>query len=236
MWASIRKRSSRFVSLNDALQENGDAITIDDAIIAAYDAAKILVKYGHKVTVFINPYYIEERAAYWFCFLDTTLKHQESELNKTGSCDMEETFKLYRRGIKSVIQNLPSEPEKISFLERLFKVQMKSFVMESALKTLTKHHILELKEYGVDIQNHGWFHKDYTRKEDTYDNIFRANEWMSGVFGIQPSSYAVPFGGFHSYKHSIPQIKMIFYNTKLLPTGRLSEFAYNREMFYQINR
>src|SRR3954469_14208252 len=62
--------SPRFGPLSQALRGGGHALTIDDSMVAARDAAVMARKHGHDVTLFVNPGQIESGAPYAFVALN----------------------------------------------------------------------------------------------------------------------------------------------------------------------
>src|SRR5438045_1839574 len=69
----LNRRRSAFVGVEDALRGVGDALTIDDSTEAAARAAYLAREYGHQVTLFINPYNVENCSPYFFSVLNVAL-------------------------------------------------------------------------------------------------------------------------------------------------------------------
>jgi len=73
---ALRDRSTRgasYVPLRDAIQGQGDALTIDDSTVAAANAARMARKHKQPVTLFVNGMHIAERVPYWFARINAAL-------------------------------------------------------------------------------------------------------------------------------------------------------------------
>jgi len=196
----IKCKQEKYVTIEKALAGKGEAFTIDDATVASYDAAKLLRNYGHEVTWFINPFYIENRIDYWFLKLNVLLdisSHKKVILkNKEYLLSTKQEKLHFRNEFKIAIAGLPTEEERQKILAKIFDINLEDIVLPNYLKTVTKSDILELHQLGVNIQNHGWTHRQLKNADeiDIQKEILLGKEWFSKNFQYETNFYAVPFG------------------------------------------
>jgi hypothetical protein len=200
--AYLQNRSDKpFVSLNDALNGKGDALTFDDATEASADGAAMAIELHHRATLFINPFNIENNLPYIFVLLNIILDEIRSDTaffdgasHPTGSFDQK---KLLRGYIKDKLANFSDYYKRLEIIEELAKTNKTSFEnVPSHLKTISKERVRQLIEMGVDIQNHGWFHCNFSSlsAEQCYNSVKMSRDWINAEFGIDPRYFAVPFG------------------------------------------
>lgn len=198
----IRNRKEKYVSLNEAINGKGDAFTIDDSTYAALKAAKLLVKYNHKVTLFINPYYIVNNITYWCIIINYILdtnKLSELELRgKSYQCNSYTEQVVFISKLKEYVSSIPEESDRIAYISKVFNLDLSDIVdkMPDYLKTITEDDIVSALQDGVDIQNHGWSHRQlkYASLEEINREIFCGKNWLLEKFNIDSRYYAVPFG------------------------------------------
>jgi peptidoglycan/xylan/chitin deacetylase (PgdA/CDA1 family) len=198
----LLSRRQPFVSLEAALQDQGDALTIDDATHAAYDAALLARSCGHEVTLFINSDNVQNSAPYYLHVLSAVLEHAcPAQLgvlcrDRIGSKVPADKTKL-RAYFKHRLTRLPDETARGAVLTSL------SNEMEIGDISLPKHlHTLSLKqlEYlvaaGVRLENHGGSHAHFSIFDDSLlrNEIERCKSWLSTKLSVDSRFFAVPFG------------------------------------------
>lgn len=196
----LRRREKKYVSLKMALDGHDDAFTIDDSTYAAYQAAKLLISNNHQVTLFVNPYYIENKIDYWFLKLNYLLDHSLIKFIKYKDVEYPlYTYKeklIFRKKLKADISGLPTEEERQYILGGLFKIPVKNLKLPFYLKTITETDLLELYKLGVDIQNHGWTHRELEKVEEIAieEEIKYGKKWIKDKLNHNANFYCVPFG------------------------------------------
>lgn len=196
----IATRPEKFVNLTEALAGNGDAITIDDASYAAYDAALILRKHDHAVTLFINPYNIVNRSNYWFHQLNYILENLSPPFidfnEKRYNLSTYKEKLQFRTELKLAISNLHNEQEKYEIITKLFAQSSNIITLPLYLNILTHDAIVELFNAGVDIQNHGWTHRELkdATMEEMSDQLYAGKKWIESILGYAPNFFCAPFG------------------------------------------
>ena len=120
----LSNRKEKYVSLEEALEEKGDALTIDDSLMGGFEAAVLCRELGHEVSLFINPSYIQNRSLYWFCllniFLDCDKKTEVFWEGKKYPLDDFSSKLKFRLELKSAIAKL-SPQKSLSSLQFIFQ-------------------------------------------------------------------------------------------------------------------
>lgn len=232
----LRERSEKYVSWDAALRGKGDALTVDDATVASAEAARLAVEYGHRVTLFINPGYIEYQRPHFFCVLSSVLEQAECSLvtwqrNRYELRDPDQRSSL-RAQVKKKLRQLATEEQRLELLERLAqRVCSLSLAVPHFLSTLKFADLRELRMAGIDIESHGWFHGELASLslQDQINDITGARDWLTNKLGVNASAYAVPFG------ETVPseQLRQIanvvfFCLNERLPSGAIYDRTVNR--------
>ena len=232
----IKHKKNKYVTLEEALDNKGDAFTIDDATRASYDAAKLLRNYGHEVTLFINPFYIENQIDYWLFKMNALL--DLSSCNRATLKDKEHILSnnqeklLFRNKVKMAIAGFPMEEERQHILGEIFHTSIEAINVPFHLKTITQSDVLELFQLGVNIQNHGWTHRQLKNasKDDIKNEIILGKEWISKKLQYEPHFYAVPYGSFFP-SDDLLDIAFWFLLEGSCTPGFKNEKTYNRKGF-----
>ncbi len=109
-----------FVPLQDAVKGQGDALTIDDAIVASAQAALTARQHGHPVTLFVNSGNIEGAHPYGLYLLNaindrSPLKQVLWNHSVYALEDMEERIRP-RGDVKAILSDIVSENERQRFI------------------------------------------------------------------------------------------------------------------------
>lgn len=232
----LKNRLEKFVTLEEALNGKGDAFTIDDSTYASCDMAYLLKDYGHQVTIFINPYYIENKIDYWFLkvnyLLDNLFFKKITFQNKSYLLNRYQEKLLFRNSLKEAIAGLSTEEERQQVIEDIFKISMHDIDLPFYLKTITESEIFKLYQSGISIQNHGWTHRQLKNalEKDIEKEITLGKEWIKSKLEYDADFYAVPFGStlplnrFSNYNYCFLFEEQIAYGFK-------DERTYNRVGF-----
>lgn len=197
----LERRSHKFVDLDQAVAERGDALTIDDSTSAAADAAELCRATGHAVTVFVNARNIARQQTYWFALLNA--------LVDGCPCDSilleGESFPLhnlsarqrFRKAAKRVALSLDNEEAREAFiLELAQSVNVVPLAVPRHLTTISLDRLRELQAAGIRIENHGWTHGNVAAmsRQELIEDIRKGADWLREAASVVASHYAVPFG------------------------------------------
>ena len=227
-----------FVPLVDALAGRGDALTIDDAICGAADAALLARRIGHEVTLFVNPGQVESGAPYAFLVLNALLDQLTGRV-----CLFEGTSfavathaerQVLRRRIKARLCLLTEEPARLELVMGLasqWGVQAPE--VPPHFRTLSLDELVALREAGVAIENHGWSHSDHTSLSPagSVREIREGRAWLQRNLGVDAAYFASPFGEALPPPGALEHCTMWFAASQAMPTGRLSPDVFNRTFF-----
>jgi len=229
------ERHAPYVSIVDALQGNGDALTIDDSTVTAADAARLARRHGHAVTLFVNGYNVMANEPYFFSrmalALDTATAEQvwfdgtEYTLASTAS------KAYFRAAVKRRLARLGSEEERQSLVRALAQL-MGGDVDEvpAHLRPLTLAELQELRDSGVDLQSHGWTHVRVGALDaDAHAaDIGRNYDWLREELGVDAHMFAVPNGDGLPLWPSSPYYSLWLLLDGSRPYGEVAPGVFNR--------
>ena len=233
----LQTRAALYVGLNSALEDGGDALTIDDATYAAYDAAVLASKYGHHVTLFVNPHNVITQSPYFFALLCIILDRAKIEAvtfrdHRFKINDYADKFALRQR-VKGELLTLALEEDRHKLVQELaHALSIRDWSLPKFFQTLNEEDLLELSELGVQIGNHGWTHVsvDALSPAGALEEISKAGRWIEENFATDSGVFAVPFG---TSKPTFPIGKEFcarwLLNDNTLPLGYVGDGIYNRE-------
>jgi hypothetical protein len=193
---------SPFVTLGRALEGRGDALTIDDATQAAYNAATLARNRGHEVTLFVNSKNVRESTPYYLHVLSSILDKAapvELELlcRKHLPSEVPAEKTKVREFLKHHFSRLPNESTRQSLLRLVAAdLSMAELPIADHLQTLSCEQIAQLIDRGVQLENHGASHADLSifRDDDVRNEITECKNWLQTHFSIESRYFAVPFG------------------------------------------
>ena len=234
---AILGRRRAFVPLKEALAGNGDALTIDDATRASADAALLARQYGHHVTLFVNPGQVDPPRPYSFNLLAVLIDGVSTPSVEISGQRFPARTPADREAIrgrmKQQLRDIESEAERRSLVERLaaewgnIRLDLPDF-----LATITKQELKQLRDEGVDIQNHGWSHACHRRLStaESQSEIDLGKQWLLENLGVTADIFAVPFGDvLPSDGVTCPCWLTLDHR---LPVGRLGETVWNRDTLH----
>jgi peptidoglycan/xylan/chitin deacetylase (PgdA/CDA1 family) len=189
-----------FVDLHCALRGGGDALTIDDATMAAADAALSALKYGHQVTLFVNGFNVKYQHPYCFSVVNLLLDHtQVKSVEIEGEHYEVETFeqrRQFRQQIKQAFRHFKDHKQESVFIENLATGLRVEIDRGAEARVLTQDDLLKLTSRGVKLGNHGWTHTDPQQLSvDEFEHQVSNNRhWLQDTLAVDSPFYAVPFG------------------------------------------
>lgn len=206
----------KLVPLADALAGKGDALTIDDATVASARAALLARQLGHAVTLFVNPWQIEDGRAYAFAALHWLLDHVPRRVvTWRGRTWQLATFRQkdrLRAEMKRMLRLHGDPRENDALIEELQRtLGVASIDIPDYLQTLTLDQLRELRDSGVDIQNHYWTHLDPAAHTPAkFANEFmRAQTWLAVKLGVESRLFASPFGDYFPQPEFLADQKVV---------------------------
>lgn len=194
-------RRHPYVSLEDAIAGKGDALTVDDSLVAGADAAELAREYGHQVTIFLNPYYVQSKAPYSLVLLSALLDSGPAQTfrHRGRSFSTRTWVERYatRRIFKSQIMQTRDEEERTSIVTRLARAMRVSLPgLSGVFESVSLDRLRRLVTLGVKLENHGWTHADlgFLAPAEREEEIQRGYEWIRLKAGCPARHFAPPFG------------------------------------------
>lgn len=193
----------KFVPLQVALKGEGQALTIDDATEAAARTALLARSFGHAVTLFVNPWQVEDGRAYGFSWLNAIMDQANGKTLEWHGRVFElidgRAKQTFREAVKSAMRAHVRPEQNYALLERIrMSLAIERVDIPAHLRCLPLERLQELKDAGVYIENHYWSHLDpavHTHAHFVAD-WRRAQEWLRDRLGISSRFFACPFGEF----------------------------------------
>lgn len=225
-----------FVPLVDAIAGRGDALTIDDCIRGAADAALLARRLGHAVTLFVNPGQVESGAPYAFLVLNALLDGLSRRICAfEGTKSRIGTYverQALRHRIKTRMCALTDEQARLEFVKSLGP-QWGVTVPEVPphFRTLSRDELVALRDAGVALENHGWSHSDHTglSPAESVREIREGRAWLQRELGVEAAYFASPFGEALPSPEALEHCTMWFAASQAMPSGRLSPQVFNRK-------
>lgn len=193
-----------FVPLEEALEEGGDAITVDDGIVAAAEAARTILAAGWPVTLFVNPGDALAGRPLDLKVLDVALDRRPGgaiELDgKTFDLSVDSERRGYRLRVKRRMADLPSMEARLDeALRQAEALGTPDPELPDRVRTLTPDELSALRDEGVGLGNHGWNHVDHRAlsREASAEQVARGRAWLESELGQRCDAFSVPFGKMH---------------------------------------
>ncbi len=197
----LDRRPRKFVSLEQALIGAGDALTIDDGVYACADAAIDAREWGHEVTLFVNPFHVEDGSPYWFSLMNLALDRTERGTvlfnDREYSLNGSDAKQQYRNEVKARVCQLTQEHERLSLIHQVMEqLGVVDRQLPRQLQPLTHNDLKTLVALGVRIENHGWthFYPGAMTANEIGSEIVQGRAWLEQNLGIQSRVFAAPFG------------------------------------------
>lgn len=197
----LRARANPFVGLEAAAYGDGDALTVDDATVAAAQMAMSARELGHEATLFVNPGQIVSGQAYWFhrltLLVDGLGSRVEFNEEEFDCSTIAEKVRL-RRALKGHLLSIRGESERLTALSEIrMNLQARPTRLPDHLRTLTVRELEALSSAGVRLANHGWHHPhyDYLSSDERLAEIRKGRDWLDDFqSGSGEGVFACPFG------------------------------------------
>ncbi len=229
----------KLVPLADALAGKGDALTIDDATVASARAALLARQLGHAVTLFVNPWQVADgrvdpfASLHWL--LDQTRKRKVTLRGKTWWLLTYRQKDSLRAEIKRRLRLHDDPQESHRLIEELRgALGVTDLDIPDYLQSLTIPQLRELRDAGVDIQNHYWTHLDPAAHTPARfaDEWARAQDWLAENLGIASRFFASPFGDYFPQPDFLAEQKIVcLLLSHSHPSGTLGPRVVNRVVF-----
>lgn len=234
--AYLSSRRPKFVPLANALDQGGEALTIDDATVGARTLALAAIEHGHAVTVFVTGDVTSRELPYTFHVLNAALDRA-----KGATCVLNgETLPLDEHAVKSIVRR---------WIKGRFSAQRgydrrraivndfaRSISAEGAevaehARTLSTGELRALADAGVQLENHGWEHADMSRwsSSEQEELVRRGHEFLETHLGLRSRFFAVPFGeAFPASEGKLGDAETWLLLTKAVPLGLVASRVVNR--------
>lgn len=238
----LKSRPDKFVSIEDSLNNKGDALTIDDSTRASMDAAILAAEYGHKVTIFLNPWNIIHNKPYHFHLLNSILENSIKETylfnGFTWNLRTYNEKHFFREYIKRRFWKYETNIDKLyNTIQTLgLDLTKENYIIPDALKIITEEDIKKMVNMGIDVECHGWTHintAELTDKE-LENHINSAKEWLEAITnGININYYSTPFGSSmpsRNYYEKMNQLWFLLDSSK--DEGFINKKVFNRDSLH----
>jgi hypothetical protein len=232
----LQARATPFVKLSDALECRGDALTIDDGTRAAARAAKLAVSFGHAVCVFVNPYHSISDKHYFFALINAALDDCRREFvdwrSRVYDFRSWRERRYFRVKVKEELRGLTSEAQRASLVQECLACLDKSDIQPPHhLRALRVQELVELRDFGVAIENHAWTHGDFSKLDPNavLAEIESASCWIEKSLETESSYFAAPFGEALPPRSVRRKWKTWFLLTDRSTAGWVSSEVYNRQ-------
>ncbi len=165
-WAFIshlQQRSAKYVPIAQALLGLGDALTVDDATLAALDQVLLARSFGHAVTWFVNGQNVEENLTYFpfllSCMVDETSAPECLFEGRLWPLHTLSDRKAFRRFLKLIYMSFTAPQQILRLIEDLaFQLNLPASLALASLGTASRHNVEHAVRSGVSLGNHGWDH------------------------------------------------------------------------------
>ena len=224
------------VSLTDALDGRGVALTIDDATRGAADAALQARRHGHEVTLFVNPAQVESGEPYAFLVLNLVLDRVDLD-----ACEFEdERYPLrtiaekssLRARIKAHLATIGNEHQRLAYVRALAtQWRVHDIVIAPHFRTLSRRDLTHLRDAGVSLQNHGWEHSSHAflSPSESAREITLGRVWLERELRTDARWFAVPYGNDLPHQGVSLDCDAWLSVTSTVPPGWVRAGVYNRE-------
>ncbi len=229
----LDQRTTRFGAWDP--QTERDVLTVDDATFAGGKVCELAASRGHHSILFVNPHQVITGEPYFFSVMDAafdqravdhvTLDGEEFNLAVRSS------LQACRQKIRRRLMPLPAtealaEARRFGALLGVKKVRLYEHVTPLTIEDLRR-----LARSGVQIENHGWDHRDISvlSEQQLEADIVASRDWLRAEVGVDSSLYAVPYGVAH-VPSRIP-IKIgceVFLADSELPLAQVQDHCWNR--------
>ena len=158
----LRHRASPYVPLEDALVGRGDALTVDDATRAGFEAVILARDLGHSVSWCVNGGHVQARLPYFAYQLsamldDCALERCEFD-GRTWKLDTIASRRSLRAHLKKRYMKMASRQQTAALVDDLSQALGVDSTTELTLQTVGPEEVAYAASLGVALENHGWSH------------------------------------------------------------------------------
>lgn len=177
-----------------------NVLTIDDSTLAGVEACRIARELGQEVAFFVNPEPVITEMPYFFSLFDAIIDQRtrsfaDFEGNRIclqSPSEVRQWWNLLRNRLKYL------DPQSSLATIRGIGIQL-GCELESIpfhLRPPSQSDLRDLIDAGVQVENHGWSHRDISAMDyaSFRDHVDRGRMWIRSALGVGADWYATPFG------------------------------------------
>jgi hypothetical protein len=215
--------------------ETQDVLTVDDSTRGAGRLCKVARQMGHEVTLFVNPQQIISGQPYFFSLLDAYLDARRvSTICYRGNrydLGIYPQLQAFRKAAKAVLCALSEHKAYIHVSELKDDLHAMNSAIPDHAQLLTLADLIELRDMGVTVENHGWSHVEISSLSaaEFTEHVIRGRDWLVVELSVLSIDYAVPFGLSpvpKDKRHVVPGT--VFLANSTLPKTELQRACWNR--------
>jgi hypothetical protein len=185
--------------------------------------------------LFVNPAQIVRGQPYFFSLLDAHLDARRissiAYMGKRYNLDISPELRAFRGAAKQVLCSL-SERDALAHVSELKDdLHAGGSAIPDHAQPLTLADLIELRDMGVIIENHGWSHIEIRLLSPSAfaEHVVRGREWLLAKLSIPSIDYAVPFGLSAVPSHSGHHVLgTVFLANPALPPMQVDCASWNR--------
>jgi peptidoglycan/xylan/chitin deacetylase (PgdA/CDA1 family) len=223
------------VPLARALAGDGSALTIDDATLGSARAARLALRYGHHVTLFVNPCLVESGAPYPLALLSLLLDRLRGNVVQLDgqTCPVVTVGErnTLRRRIKDRLFALKDETARLALVTRLASQWgVGNLRLPKHLRTLSRMDLASLRDAGAELQNHGWSHAHHAHlsDEESAREVRDGRAWLQRELNVDAPYFAVPFGDVLPSERALGECESWLTVDSEQPLGAIAARVFNR--------
>lgn len=175
-------------------------LTIDDSTVAGAEACMIARELDQEVAFFVNPEPVITQIPYFFSLFDSIadrrtrgfVDYEERRIHLNSPSDVRQWWNLLRNRL----MHLEPQCSLTKIKEIGIQLGCEDESIPPHLRPATESELQDLRDAGVQIENHGWSHRDISAMdyESFRDHVDRGRDWLRSALGVDADWYATPFG------------------------------------------
>jgi hypothetical protein len=176
-------------------------LTVDDSTRGGAEACLIARELGHEVMFFINPEPVVSGQPYFFSLFDTFVDARKVDLieiegGRRLRIDSPAAIRTWWCSVRASLMVLDAEAS-LATVQRIgLALGCADSALPDHLKPVSRAELIQLRDAGVRVENHGWTHLDLAGMTHASfcDHYCRAQQWLRKELGVASVWYASPFG------------------------------------------
>ncbi len=186
---------------NQPLPPNSLAITFDDGLAVVYHSIRpIMLKYGVRATIFINPAFIDQAELHYKRKINLIidLLHREPKHLSVVQTLLKEA-PLSAKNTLSTIEGLGyHQKHLVDKMVEALHIDINQYLKEKAIY-LTTQQINTMIDEGFTFGAHSWDHPDYRHLsiEEQTDQTIKSMNWVVRQFRLHYKVFAFPYRDYH---------------------------------------